>query len=41
MVTETENGERGTGNGERGTGNGERGTDNEYRERVRVRGEWK
>ena len=34
MVTERENGER-------GTGNGERGTDNEYRERVRVTGEWK
>ena len=41
MVTERENEERGTGNGERGTGNGERGTDNKYRERVRVRGEWK
>ena len=25
----------------RGTGNGKRGTDNEYRERVRVTGEWK
>ena len=27
-VTNTRNGERGTGNGERGTGNGERGTGN-------------
>ena len=31
-VTNTRDGERGTGNGERGTGNGERGTGNGERE---------